>query len=635
MRIPIRSDSKLVFKLFCGIIVSCVAQASLASGSALSVEQDPPSPSTAPSTAPSPIEFWTLEPNEGQSAGGHSALRLGEWIYHVEHRGDGLLQDRRDSRRRFESAYRGRDNRSIDVLQLDLTPLEARSLVRFLDARLLDRRLRLDTLEEWNEDLRWLDLQYDASAASIRIPGLALLEPSDSLCETFAPNGVLPFAPDAIAAPLAEARKERALALKSATRHGSETRPSLRRLTESTGLVRALEALKGCRAIQPSRLVRLEESHAIDEAELETWRLIEKQLSSDIRRLIASQRPDRGLALILSWARWQAVQATLRERHVYVVDGFAEANASDQVTTDALNETWRASRMAKLSKRMERARTSLRDWNQGRGNLEAELDRLERAAHDITHERTRSRHGRPHATGALSSTRALERPVANAIAPWPEDVDFDLLQKRRAFVIRKRDELRESLSADLNYALLTRNCVTELLVALDQALDQPSDPKTGNHRPFASARRRAPFSALAFIPAVAHQTVARATTIREQSRLPSIRESAILEAEQRTPFPLGIRLREANTLTSRFYRPHREDSAFLFFANDSVLFRPAAGLANLTVALGTGVLGMLTSPVDHGRLFQRGAKGVFMSLPELFFVSIRRGSYPVSPLIEP
>ena len=635
MRIPIRSGSKLVLTLFCGLIVSCVAQASLASGSALSVEQDPPSPSAAAYTAPSPIEFWTLEPNEGQSAGGHSALRLGEWIYHVEHRGDGLLQDRRDSRRRFESAYRGRDNRGIEVLQLDLTTLEARSLVRFLDARLLDRRLRLDALEEWDEDLRWLDRQYDASAANIGIPGLAIFEPSDSLCETFVPHGITPFAPDTIAAPLAEARKERALALKSATARGDEARPSLRRLTESTGLVRALEALKGCIAIQPSRLVRLEESHAIDEAELETWRSIEKQLSSDIRRLIASQRPDRGLALMLSWARWQAVQATLRERYVYVIDGFAEANAPDRVTTDALNETWRASRMAALSERTKRARTSLRGWNQGRGPLEARLDRLERAAHDLTHERTRSRHGRPHATGALSSTRALERPVANAIVPWPEDVDFDLLQKRRAFVIRKRDELRESLSADLDYALLTRNCVTELLVALDQALDQPSDPKTGNHRPFASARRSAPLSALAFIPAVAHQIVASATTVREQSRLPSIRESAILEAEQRSPFPFGIRLREANTLTSRFYHPHKEDSAFVFFANDSVLFRPAAGLANLTVALGTGGVGILTSPVDHGRLFQRGAKGVFMSLPELFFVSIRRGSYPVSPLIEP
>ena len=635
MRTPIRSGSMLVLTLLYGLIVSCVAQASFASGSALSVEQDPPSPSTAPSTAPSPIEFWTLEPNEGQSAGGHSALRLGEWIYHVEHRDDGLLQDRRDPRRPFESAYRGRDNRSIDVLQLDLTTLEARSLVRFLDARLLDRRLRLDALEEWDEDLRWLDRQYDASAANIGIPGLALFEPSDSLCERFAPHGLAPFAPDAIAAPLAEARKERALALESAMGRGAEARPSLRRLTESTGLVRALEALKGCIAIQPPRLVRLEESHAIDEAELETWRLIEKQLSSDIRRLIASQRPDRGLALMLSWARWQAVQATLRERYVYVIDGFAEANAPDRVTTDALNETWRASRMAALSERTKRARTSLRGWNQGRGPLEARLDRLERAAHDLTHERTRSRHGRPHATGALSSTRALERPVANAIVPWPEDVDFDLLQKRRAFVIRKRDELRESLSADLDYALLTRNCVTELLVALDQALDQPSDPKTGNHRPFASARRSALLSALAFIPAVAHQIVASATAVREQSRLPSIRESAILEAEQRSPFPFGIRLREANTLTSRFYRPHKEDSAFIFFANDSVLFRPAAGLANLTVALGTGGVGILTSPVDHGRLFQRGVKGLVMSLPELFFVSIRRGSYPVSPLIEP
>ena len=591
-------------------------------------------PTSGPKQPVSPIEFWTLEPNEGQSAGGHSALRLGDWIYHVEHRGDGLLQDRRDRRRAFESAYRGRDNRGIRAFRLDLPREEALELERFLDARRLDRGLRLDELEGWEEDLRWLDRQEDFSHAVLSIPALGLFEPSVSPCESLAPTGFNSSDQARIVQRLGEAREARTRALESALQAQTGVRPALRPLVDATGLVAALELLTRCAPVQPAKLTRLDQGEPIGQDELEKWAVIDDQLRHNILRLIDSRRPDRGLPLMLAWARKQAVQTTIRERAVHVVDGFAEMEAAKGVSMKALNQAWRVQRLRSRSQNVTKARASLLSWNGESGSLEGRLDRLERAAHDLVHEQKGMRHGRPRPTGALAASRALERPVADAFIPWPDDFRLEALRPRRDGVIAQRDALRQNLSADLDYALFTRNCVTEILVALDQTLGTSADSRDRSTL-FSTSRRRHALSPLAFIPAVAHHIVSEAAPGSEEARLPSMRESAIHEAEQNASHPIGIRFREANTLTSRFYRPHAEDSAFAFFADDSLAFRPLVGVANLVVGVGASGAGLLASPFDRGSLFLRGIRGVAMSVPEIFFFSIRRGSYPVAPLLEP
>jgi hypothetical protein len=47
---------------------------------------------------------------------------------------------------------------------------------------------------------------------------------------------------------------------------------------------------------------------------------------------------------------------------------------------------------------------------------------------------------------------------------------------------------------------------------------------------------------------------------------------------------------------------------------------------NLVAALGQSILGIVTAPVDHGYNLQRGLRGTFVSLPELAFANIRKGS---------
>jgi hypothetical protein len=56
-----------------------------------------------------------------------------------------------------------------------------------------------------------------------------------------------------------------------------------------------------------------------------------------------------------------------------------------------------------------------------------------------------------------------------------------------------------------------------------------------------------------------------------------------------------------------------------------------AGIFNLATGIGAAGVGILTAPFDHGRRFLRGVRGATMSVPELFFFNIRKGSYPVPP----
>ena len=170
-----------------------------------------------------------------------------------------------------------------------------------------------------------------------------------------------------------------------------------------------------------------------------------------------------------------------------------------------------------------------------------------------------------------------------------------------------------------------RNCVTELLASLEEAL--AGEAATAG---FARARRRDPEAPFAFVPVVAGRVVARQLAISGANRLPSVRERLMA----RDPVPAWRRWRELGPLTSRTYRPHSADSPFLLFTTGSWATRPLAGAINLSASLVAGVGGLGALPFDRGRLLGRATQGVVMSVPELFFFNVRKGSYSVTPPIE-
>jgi hypothetical protein len=134
-----------------------------------------------------------------------------------------------------------------------------------------------------------------------------------------------------------------------------------------------------------------------------------------------------------------------------------------------------------------------------------------------------------------------------------------------------------------------------------------------------------PASSLAFVPFLSSRAVREELDVRDAFSLPSDRARR-LAAMRRRENDLWVHLRESNVLTSTIYDGGREDSLFLFFTEDAVAMRPVYGVFNVLTGVGGGVAGLFSLPFDRGELLTDGLRGVLVSVPELFFGNIRKGS---------
>ena len=616
-----------------------------------------------------PIEFWTIEPNEGQSAGGHSAIRVGDLVHHLEHREDGLILDRRDPREAFERAYRFEGNRSIEVLRLDLPPEAERDLVARLELRRFERRIRIDRLAGLEAEVAWLDEAIRNGRAAVTVPALGLLDPEPGGClsEAAAPLVSLReelrarLGKDSLEHRLTAARHALARSrdrLMSSPRSPSPPRSAgaaeaaergpggpVRRLAEAVQTVMGLEAILHCRGPAPSRIRFLsdrsmpsprlggggEDARGNGRADERPARIVsmddvareaKARLLGDLAQLIRSDRRDPGLALLLGWARLVVLERSIAEDRLGVLDPFAEGDAAISLralgaSEIRLRERVRAAQAVVDARRIDLGESVL--------PIEQRLERLESAQHDLAHALRGERHRTPERPPDGTRSLAARYASARIDLPWSHGVTLEHLEVRRDAARQQADALRRSIEQDLDYDLFSRNCSTELLEVLDTAL--AAAPSTAD---FGPARKRDPEAMTSFIPVVAGRVVARHAPIASRTRLPGARMLATRRAA-REGAAGWVALRESNTITSKIYRPHPNDSIFVFFSGSPIWARPLAGIGNLVAGLGGAGVGLLTAPWDGGELAGRGLRGIAMSVPELLFFSVRKGSFVVAP----
>ena len=129
-----------------------------------------------------------------------------------------------------------------------------------------------------------------------------------------------------------------------------------------------------------------------------------------------------------------------------------------------------------------------------------------------------------------------------------------------------------------------------------------------------------------FVPFIFYERVRATFGLNRQEFLPS-RRLCKLHSLYEEENIFKVWLREANTLSSTIYELRAEDTPFLFFTDDARLLRPFEGVTNFGYAALHGMVGILTLPSDGGERIHQGVRGMFYSLPELFFWNIRKGTY--------
>jgi hypothetical protein len=608
------------------------------------------------------IDYVYIDASEGSASGGHTAIKFDDEVFHFQHVPPGLLRARRDDFGGFRHQYGDLENRTIHIHRVEVSQ-ETYGLLR--DAfvrRLLIQDEQFEVLHAIGRDLSLLEYFLSRSSGDrsgdsmevrpLQLKGIGLFYPDGwNWADRRAAKSNTDVSP-----PLA------ALRARMEERHGpdflrakaDEIRARLRALQPSgfdpksivlsedrfspagysyagrcadlTLALAALDILDRGLPVRAGALLRPSfPEFRLNSAEAEELANFRRRLEADLLRLIDSDRPDWGFPLLIGMARLIALDASIASGRLVFLNRLREEEG------DTLDGALRQVLFDQARNQLVTERTVLKG---GIALDERAYIRLENAANRFLALRSAMQAGKPfRSPAAAGMNSAMVEPIPPAVG-----------RTRLSTLIGQAKNYREAyelrLRALYRYDLIGRNCVSEIFRVIDGALaGQPGGSgradagETESRARSESIRRLGGYvgrESLNFIPFVSFRTVGAAYRVAQTLELPSYRRRR-LDRDYARENPVLVGLRESNVLSSTLYRWHRGDSAFLFFTDDAVWLRPIEGGANVLVALGQGMTGLATLPWDSGKNLRQGAKGLLMSLPELLFFNIRKGSYPVLP----
>lgn len=613
------------------------------------------------------FEYLYVEASEGNSSGGHSALQFGDEIYHYQHHDSGLIRLLREDKQEFHFQYRFLQNRRIHLSHIEVSEDTFNRLKEYFKLQFMAQDQQFNQLNALHKDrvlLRRLnykpsgdDVFPDADFSSVlRLKGTGLFYAGQELDaqkkdrHTVNAKTVLSQSSDIID----KLRK------KIEQNHGrdyllhlrEQSTADIKKLTPShwpiatsilsqdnfppainsfadryedylTGLVAIKVLMEG----QPLSADAYFITHAqVTPEEKTVLQKLRDQMTLTLLKSVNSGRPDWGYAVLVNTARLLAVDLSLQLGQWVFIDDFAMD--SEWVGADQF-----ASFAEQMQTQINDAQANLIQTRKAlliNGSLtEANYSRLEMSANRYFE----LLKGREHKTVRFIGEKALPTKSVSL----PDWLVPELTQQQLAKAVTELDnyesKLRQELAEHYRYNLITRNCVTELFRTINQALLQQNqvdaDPSKQVELLMKESTKRLGGNVSAdynFIPFVSFQSVQDHYNVTASEVLNSYRDRQLEKLYARNNRLMSV-LRESNIFTSTLYAYNPDDAFFVFFTDDNTVFRPIFGLFNTAAGIGQSAFGFLSWPFDAGKNLKSGATGVLMSLPELLFFNMRKGSY--------
>lgn len=580
---------------------------------------------------PPRLEYLYMDANVGSSSGGHVALKLGDAIYHFQYFPDGLFRIVRDDWNHFRYLYNDLENRTIRSAGVEVTPAVYQQVRGRLNRLYLIQNAHLNVLAGLKTDVDLFeslqngtdsldlrgaglfdsDRREDRHAQSLRAlvhrrQGRGFLDDAIRRIEhrlrTYAPDP-----PDLTGVRVSRTR------LPDLGRSVSQRYLELLLQREALTLLAQAGPLRADGIIDPIQCGGDACGGGLSNAERGSLRAYLDTLETAVLQLQDSVRPDKGFPMLLAMARYQVVQRSLESNRLLVLDPF-----SAQATTIPVATVQR--KRALLQRLADRAQD---DFVSTRRRVFARADLDEAAYNGLENSAARYyelRRGIARNRSIRVEQGRLIPALAKPVAAFRSAVPSTALETRRAVAERNYHYYRHALESRYAFRLLSGNCATELMRAVNGAFSGDTERVT------AIGGRLRPGEALTFIPFRLFDEVQNRFRVTDVSRFPAYRKRRLADL-YRTGDPAAVYLREFNTLTSTLYRNVDEDGAFLLFTDDVFWPRPIYGALNLAYGLVNAGAGIVTAPFEGDKRIRQGARGALFSLPELFFFNIRKGSF--------
>ena len=592
-----------------------------------------PASAEGPLPPPTPaFQFIYIDANVGGSSGGHSALRLGNTVYHFQYFPDGLFKLVREPWPYFRYVYNDLENRTLFVAHIQIEKPDLAILKEYLNRYYLIQEAHMARLEELFADTKLLrDLNEGRFEMSLNGAGFFSFQaPPDDVSAQLRSAVIHAHGEDYLkeameildrelskipltVPPLKPIRIRDDVYPPPRTGLSGEYAENRLKRTALEMLDRAVP-VKKTELTDMDRFLRSGDEKGLTPNERQRLSTYAETLKAAVIQLPASSRPDWGYALMLANARYQAVMWSLRQNRLRLLDPFPESAKS------VSSKTFRGDPAvtAKLANRAWRKYRDIRRQAFAQGALnERTYNRLEEGAGRFAElEKGRiTGNAIRVAYGSLIPSRYGAVPL---IAP---NLSKGAMDRSLHAAHQNREVYRNKLWRCYPYDLIHKNCATELV----RRFNAPFRTREG----VASALggEIVPGQSLGFIPFRLFGLVNDRLRVARVDVLPGYRKRMLFRATRENPQDTDIYFRECNTLTSTLYHSTEGDTPFLFFTDDVVWIRPLYGAVNSAYGLITAVLGIFTLPLDGGDRSLGGLKGALYSLPELFFFNIRKGSF--------
>ena len=573
-----------------------------------------------------PLEYLYINAREGSASGGHTALRFENETFHFQHYNGGIIRLVRHDSVDFDFQYRYTNNRTLYQATVELDDVHYEQLRDHFNLLFLRQKQQDNLLAEIDLNIVLLHKQTQHPLLSIKGAGL--------FAENTAPQR-------------AEVSTIHSIQQQIKQKYGNNfLNNQIQNLKEEINTLQPLPWAKGSLQLSNNSFLAVPYSFAsqhidtvsqllfletikkgfslnkqqyfipeqanftLSQPELKQLILFQATLVDNLLNLLNSQRPDWGSVAFTLYARILSISLAIDSETLVFLDSFTTDSDSipytEVETYRPLLEEQKNKALTKIIQLKNQLFTAQQTIS------EKDYSRIEMLSnYYYARERGLAENRGIRISGEqLLPTKSI--PLPNHLLPQlTSQQSEDALQRLEQY----QEDVTEQMHSLYRYDLFTRNCVTEIFNTIDKA--------GINDKHIKEIEQLAQNNLIAFIPFGSFHSL---STDYQKRIFPSFRHQQLTKMYQQENNFL-VYLREFNTLSASHYKFNDQDSAFLFFTDEKVWTRPLFGTFNLLTAATMSIYGSFTLPFDSGKTLKNGAMGILMSLPELAFFNIRKGSY--------
>ena len=573
------------------------------------------------------VNYLYINASEGSASGGHTALRFDKETYHFQHFPGGIIRLVKQASSDFDFQYRYLENRTLYQTSIELGFEQYKQLRDHFNLRFLQQKQQDILLKEIKLNLALLEPKSTDFNTQLIVRGAGLFSQNTYAEKTVflnnqKINAQIKHRLDSTFLKQKTSQLEKQLAKIKAqpwpesTLHLSKNTfisvpySFAQQYIDSVSQLLFLQIIENNTPLNESSYFSPEDQlFFLSEVEIEKIRQLQANLIDNLLSLLNSKRPDAGSAALVLYARIISLSYSINSGHWVFLDTYADNSPS---ITYAEVEIYKTAFKAQQQDALSSIAEIKQQLFSQQAITEKDYSHFERLS-NYYYERERGLNKRQEIrTAGEQRLPSISAPLPTYLLPKLNAQEIEIAKTR---LINYQANLTQQVQALYPYDLFTHNCVTEIFAAIQNA--------QVNAEPLANLLNGINNDPAGFIPYLSFANIAGQYN---QQVFASFREQQ-LEKMYDKENNLHVYLREFNTLSAQDYKFNELDAPFLFFTHDQVWPRPLFGTLNIITAASMGVYGSFTWPFDTGKNLKKGAMGILMSLPELAFFNIRKGTY--------